>query len=149
MNNNDFGTYFVNQLLPHVKSFSYTWFHLQAAKRKHFKNEDKRMNPDDELKLKQRLMNELPSVKIKWAVRLLMKLRKDIQKNYQKDLVDVIVSSLNNSNQLKEKINVLDKNSINDPPVPDKLAELKKKTKLKKLQFSFHWLQKRIEAIVY
>jgi hypothetical protein len=29
---------------------------LQAAKRKHFKNEDKRMNYDDELKLKQRLM---------------------------------------------------------------------------------------------
>ena len=43
--------------------------------------------------------NELPSVKIKWAVRLLMKLRKDIQKNYQKDLVDVIASSFDIDNQ--------------------------------------------------
>ena len=89
----DFGQYFVNQLLPHVKSFSYTWFHLQAAKRKHFKNEDKRMNYDDELKLKLKLMNEAPSIKMKWAVRLLMKLRKDIQKVYQKDLVDIILNA--------------------------------------------------------
>ena len=34
--------------------------------------------------------NELPCVKMKWAVRLLMKLKKDIQKNYQKDLIDII-----------------------------------------------------------
>ena len=55
-NSNDFGAYFVKKLIPHVKSFAYTWFHLQAAKRKHFKNEDKRMNYDDEQQLKQRLM---------------------------------------------------------------------------------------------
>lgn len=92
-NHTDIGQHFVDKLLPHVKSFSYTWFHLQAAKRKHFKNEDKRMNQDDENRLKQHLMNELPSVKIKWAVRLLMKLRKDIQKLNQKDLVDIISSN--------------------------------------------------------
>ena len=90
VNSSDFGSYFVNRLLPHVKSFAYTWFHLQAAKRKHFKNEDKRMRVEDELLLKKKLMSEQPSVKMKWAVRLLVKLRKDIHKNYQKELVDII-----------------------------------------------------------
>jgi hypothetical protein len=104
VNSNDFGSYFVNKLLPHVKSFAYTWFHLQAAKRKHFKNEDKRMNYEDEQQLKIKLMNESPSIKIKWAVRLLMKLRKDIQKIYQKDFVDVILANqaaTNEENDMK------------------------------------------------
>lgn len=108
--NLDFGQYFVNQLLPHVKSFAFTWFHLQAAKRKHFKSEDKRMSYQEEYQLKQRLMvnyshhlisslynytllqNEPTSVKIKWAVRLLMKLRKDIEKSHQRDLVQIITT---------------------------------------------------------
>jgi nuclear factor I len=34
--------------------------------------------------------NEQPSVKIKWAARLLMKIRKDIEKISQKDLIDVV-----------------------------------------------------------
>jgi nuclear factor I len=51
------------------------------------------MNYDDEQQLKLKLMNESPSIKIKWAVRLLMKLRKDIQKIYQKDFVDVILAN--------------------------------------------------------
>lgn len=106
LNNNDFGTYFVNQIVPHVKSFAYTWFHLQAAKRKHFKNEDKRMNPVEEEKLKCQLENEKASVKIKWAVRLLMKLRKDIQNAYQKELITVISnttdSSLRSGNDIKK-----------------------------------------------
>ena len=93
VNSSDFGTYFVNKLLPHVKSFAYTWFHLQAAKRKHFKNEDKRMKFEDEQLLKEKLMNEQPSVKMKWAVRLLVKIRKDIHKNFQKELVDIISQS--------------------------------------------------------
>ncbi|CAF0873502.1 unnamed protein product [Brachionus calyciflorus] len=89
----DFDHNFIDKLLPHVKSFSYTWFHLQAAKRKHFKNEDKRMNYDDELRLKNQFMNESPMVKLKWAIRLLMKLRKDIQKSNQKDMIEIITSS--------------------------------------------------------
>jgi hypothetical protein len=35
---------------------------------------------------------------MKWAVRLLMKLKKDIQKNYQKDLIDIITKSDDETN---------------------------------------------------
>ncbi|RNA15074.1 nuclear factor 1 X-type isoform X2, partial [Brachionus plicatilis] len=89
----DYDQSFIDKLLPHVKSFAFTWFHLQAAKRKHFKNEDKRMSYDHELRLKQQFQNEKPGAKLKWAIRLLMKLRKDVHRLNQKDLIDVITGA--------------------------------------------------------
>jgi hypothetical protein len=35
---------------------------------------------------------------MKWAVRLLMKLKKDIQKNYQKDLIDILTNQDDDTN---------------------------------------------------
>lgn len=93
----DYDQTFVDKLLPHVKSFAFTWFHLQAAKRKHFKSQDKRMPYEDELRFKQQFQNEKPNVKIKWAIRLLMKLRKDVHRSNQKNLIDVITDSQPNS----------------------------------------------------
>jgi hypothetical protein len=113
---NDFGTYFVNTLLPYVKSFSYTWFHLQAAKRKHFKNTDGRMSIEEELKVKQTLANEESSIKIKWAMRLLMKLRKDIQKTCQKALIDIITA--------QNSTNILDKCVLSNPDMKGKMRRI-------------------------
>ena len=55
-----------------------------------------------------RIKNESPNVKIKWAVRLLIKLRKDIQNSYQNDLIDIIIeaarSNENNSSKCASAI---------------------------------------------
>ncbi|CDW58232.1 NfI DNAbd pre-N and MH1 domain containing protein [Trichuris trichiura] len=79
---------FVEALLPYVKEFAYVWFNLQSAKRRRHKQRKERKMPIEEEKtIKEKLLNEKPEVKQRWASRLLGKLRKDIQPNCRDNFV--------------------------------------------------------------
>lgn len=85
---------FVEQLLPFVRASAYNWFHLQAAKRRYIKDYDKKMSSVEEnrklAELQLELQNDRDDLKVKWASRLLGKLKKDIQNDHKDAFVAAI-----------------------------------------------------------
>ncbi|ESO03623.1 hypothetical protein HELRODRAFT_80234, partial [Helobdella robusta] len=79
-------------LLKHTKTFAYTWFNLQAQKRKYFKKFDKKISLNDEEQSKLELQSEAKSVQDKWLLGLIGKILKDIQSEDRADLVRCISS---------------------------------------------------------
>ncbi|XP_057299649.1 nuclear factor 1 C-type-like isoform X3 [Hydractinia symbiolongicarpus] len=86
---------FIEQCLPLVKTFSYTWFNMQARKRKHFKKHDSKMSMELLRETKDELENQPYDVKQKWASRLLAKLRKDIKPECRSEFIAAVTGKEN------------------------------------------------------
>ncbi|CAF1974160.1 unnamed protein product [Rotaria magnacalcarata] len=84
------GSECIEALIPFVKAFSFTWFNLQAAKRRYQKQHETPMPVEMERVMKEDFMNQRYADKIKWTVRILAKLRKDIKRECRGDLVKTI-----------------------------------------------------------
>lgn len=86
---------FIEQCLPKVKPFAYTWFNLQARKRKYYKKHEHKMTNELLRENKEELENQPYETKKKWASRLLAKLRKDIKQEYREEFISAVTGKEN------------------------------------------------------